>query len=137
VLPYFWEIKVIDTWGLCDGYLARNGELRSGIGRGDVSYVAAQRPTFFVFTFPIGAAAYFKDPSFAPYRDEYLLLKWPWWYYTKPYDPVNILVRKDRPGLPEFAAALDATLVDPKEEFRRVGLLRTTPVLPPPQDRLF
>lgn len=126
VLPYFWDIKVIDTWGLCDGYLARDGELRSGIGRGDVSYVAGQRPTFLVFTFPIGAAGYFQDPGFARYRGEYLLLKWPWWYYTRPHDPVSILIRKERPGLQAFADALQATLVDPEGEFRRVGLWRSS-----------
>ena len=123
ILPYYWGIEVIDTVGLCDSYLARHGKLLAGIGKTELVYVAEQQPTFYVFTYPSGAAGLYRNPLFSPYRDDYYLLKWPWQYYGKRLAPITLLVRKDRPDVHQFAAALGGTLLDPEAELRRTGFL--------------
>lgn len=121
VLPYFWKIRMLDIFGLCDAHLARNGRLYPGIGKSEIPYIVAHKPTFLAFTYPIGAASFFANAAFSPIRDDYYLLKWPWQHYEKKFRPITILVRKDRPRVEQLAAALDSTLVDPQVEFQRAG----------------
>jgi hypothetical protein len=124
VLPYFWKIKMLDIFGLCDAHLAHHGNLYPGIGKSEIPYIVSHKPTFLAFTFPIGAASFFNHPEFAPIRNDYFLIKWPWQYYARRFHPITILVRKDRPNVQKFAASLKSTLVDPEEEFRRTGFFR-------------
>lgn len=124
ILPYFWGIQTIDMMGLCDAYLARHGRLFVGIGRFDAFYATIQEPTFFVFTYPVGAATFFKTAAFAPYRNQYYLVKWPWQYYRDKKTPITLLVRKNRPKLTEFRQILGVKLLDPESEFRRTGFIQ-------------
>ncbi len=128
VLPYFWKIKMLDIFGLCDAHLARRGNLYPGIGKSEIPYIVSHKPTFLAFTFPIGAASFFNDADFAPIRDDYFLLRWPWQFYQKRFHPITLLVRKDRPNVRRLATALHAALVDPAAEFQRAGFVRPNAV---------
>ncbi len=125
ILPYYWGARVLDMYGLCDPHIARSGRpILLGTGRFDPGYVGARRPTMYAFNFADLAATFYREPAFAPYRDEYYLIRFPYGYLRELMTaPPTLFVRKDRPGVSDMAKALGASLVDAGEELRRTGFL--------------
>jgi hypothetical protein len=128
ILPYYWGAQTVDAYGLCDAHIAEHGALMPvGIGRFDPSYVAGMQPTFYAFEYSFVAAEFYELPVFAPHRDEYYMLQYPYGYLgSTAFDPPVLLVRKDRPEVERIAQALGARLVDLGQELRRMGFLRKT-----------
>jgi hypothetical protein len=119
-VPYYSRMRTLETFGLCDPYIAVHGKPWARMGKTDVDYVIARRPTFYLFNFAAGASALFREPAFREHQGEYFAV------LTSEYLAGTgklLLVRKDRPGLDQLAQALDASLTDAREELRRLRLL--------------
>jgi hypothetical protein len=125
ILPYYWRAPTLDMLGLCEPQIAKLGTPQPfGIGRKDVPYVVAQRPTFYAFNLASEAAAFYEQPAFADHRDEYALLQFPY-RYLEPLEalPLTLFVRKDRKGVTGLARSVGGQLVDPGAELKRLGYL--------------
>lgn len=127
LLPYYWGVRTIDMFGLCDAHIARYGTPQaSGTGRTEPEYVASKKPTFYAFGHATNAAEFYRGPAFAPYRDDYYFVQYPYRYlasYSAGAPPV-LFVRKDRSNVNQVADALGVQLVDAGSELRRIGLIR-------------
>ena len=125
ILPYYWGARTIDMYGLCDTHISGSGQpVPFGIGRFDPAYVVSKRPSFYAFEFPYFAVAFFELPEFAPYRNDYLMLQYPFGYLgSKTFSPPVLLVRKDRPERERLAQALGVRLVEVEPELRRTGFI--------------
>jgi hypothetical protein len=120
-VPYYSRLPTIETFGLCDAYIAAHGRPWPRMGKTDPAYVIARDPTFYLFNLPGGARDLFLDPAFAARRDDYLVVQTP--EYMNGFGKM-LLVRRDRPALDHLAATLNAHLVDFSSELQRLRLLR-------------
>ncbi|HKO50812.1 MAG TPA: hypothetical protein VJV79_23995 [Polyangiaceae bacterium] len=126
ILPYYWRAPTLDMLGLCDPHIARHGAPQPlGAGRKDLTYVVAQRPTFYAFNLASEAAIFYSEPAFASQRDEYALLQFPY-RFLEPLQalPLTVFVRKDRKDVEGLARAVGGQLIDPALELKRLGYLR-------------
>jgi arabinofuranosyltransferase len=126
ILPYYWGARTLDMLGLCDKHIARAGKPTSlGIGRADLAYVVAQRPTFYAFQSASEAARFYTQAGFASHQPEYALLQFPY-HFLEPLKalPLTILVRRDRKDLSALTHAVGGRLLEPSAEFRRLGHLQ-------------
>jgi arabinofuranosyltransferase len=113
MLPYYAGTRTVDMNGLCDRYIALHGQPLGPMGKIDRAYVIGRRPTLILTNFTGEMKALYNDPAFAPMRGDYFAV------LTRQYrkdahvrDRKLLAVRKDRPGVHELAASLDADLVD-------------------------
>ena len=118
IIPYYSGLPTLDMNGLTDRHIATEGEPYGPMGKIDRAYVISRRPTF-IQTNNVGEVrALFAEPTFP--RDAYAAV------ITRPYqvalgrglrDRKLLVVRKDRHGFAELAAALDgAVFVDLEHE---------------------
>jgi arabinofuranosyltransferase len=117
--PYFSNVRTIDTFGLCDAYIARHGEPWERMGKIDFDYVIGRRPTFYFFNFASQLNQLYDRPSFASQRNDYLAV------LSREYLASGgklLAVRRDRPELARLAKKMDAKLVDLRDELHRLGL---------------
>ncbi len=119
--PYLSRLPTIDMFGLCDPYIARHGERWGVMGKLDWDYVIARKPTFYWFNFTSWIADLYKKPAFATQSDEYWALVTPEYRRYPGGDRKLLLVRRDRRDLARVVEALGATLVDPRDELRRLN----------------
>jgi len=126
ILPYYWGARTIDMFGPCDPHLSSRGRpIPLGVGRFDPPALIAKHPTFYVFEFPQFAVDFVQLPEFAPYRNDYFMLEYPFGYLgSKTFSPPVLLVRKDRPELDRLTQVLGVRLVEVEQEFRRTGFIR-------------
>lgn len=83
-----------------------------GAGRGDLAYVAGQRPTFYAFNQPGMARSFFQSDFFVAQRPEYFQVEFPEGTFKSLHLAPALFVRKDRPALAEVERALGARLID-------------------------
>jgi hypothetical protein len=113
VLLYYWDVRGIDMYGLCDAHVAERGRRDAlGAGRGDLAYVAGQRPTFYAFNQPGMARSFFQADFFAAQRSEYFQVEFPEGTFKSLHLAPALFVRKDRPALAEVERALGARMID-------------------------
>jgi hypothetical protein len=121
ILPFASGMTTIDMFGLCDGYIARHGVRYGVMGKVDWDYVIRRRPTFYLFNFTSWVADLYRKPAFTDQRNEYWAVITPMYRAYNGGDRKLLLVRRDRPDLDVLTKALNATLVDPRDELHRLG----------------
>jgi arabinofuranosyltransferase len=119
-IPYYTDLRTVDVFGLCDKTIAHGGVPFGTMGKTDMAYVARKRPTFYVFNFTYWIADLYRNPAFADQVNDYWAVLTPEYVRRNHQDWKLLLVRRDRPGLSALVAQLDAKLVDPRDELRRL-----------------
>jgi arabinofuranosyltransferase len=119
-VPYYSRMRTLETFGLCDPYIARHGKPWARMGKTDFDYVVARAPTFYLFNFATGARDLFREPAFRDHQSEYLAVLTPGYLAGA---GKLLLVRKDRPALDQLAQDLGASLTDARVELHRLNLL--------------
>ena len=116
MLPYYWDARTIDMYGLCDAHVAEYGRVQPhGAGRADPAYIAGLRPTFYAFNQLGMAKSFYQAGYFEAQRADYFLLDFPAGTFRSTQLAPALLVRKDRPEVGEVARALGARLIDAGE----------------------
>jgi hypothetical protein len=113
VLGFYSRMHVIDMMGLATKYVARYGKRFGSFGKVDDEYVAAQKPTFYMFHSVDALRLYYGSVSaFASQRSDYVVVMTP--YAKQAHDAGErvLAVRKDRPDLEEVRRVFDATFVE-------------------------
>jgi len=120
--PFYSKIRTIDTFGLCDAHIARFGKPWPRMGKTDLDYVIRRRPTFYYFNFAATLNDLYGRPAFVAQQDEYLAILAPEYLAYPRADRKLLAVRRDRPDVARLAKALDARLVDVRDELHRLGV---------------
>jgi arabinofuranosyltransferase len=121
ILPYYAEFETVDIFGLCDRHIAQHGTRSGPMGRLDMAYVIARRPTYYLFNFTSEIADLYRNPALADQTNDYWAVITPQYTKYTGADRKLLLVRRERPDLEGLTTALGATLVDPRDELRRLG----------------
>jgi hypothetical protein len=122
IIPYYSGMRTVDVLGLCDAYIARHGSRFGAMGKVDWDYVIRRRPTFYQFNFPGWFRELYLKPAFSDQTEAYWVVLTPGYLRITSDDRKMLIVRKDRPGVEEWAARNGWRLEDPRTELQRLGL---------------
>jgi hypothetical protein len=114
VVGYYSRMRMIDQMGLCDRHIAHNGTRFPAMGKLDHEYVAALRPTFYMFHGVGHMRVYYNDlQAFVSQRQDYLVMMTPHHKRSRDRGHRILTVRKDRPDLERLRRVFEAEFVDP------------------------